>query len=466
VNKLWSWRTGLVRRVDGTSVLTVYLVLLVCIPSRFVVQGLGGIGAPFALVGLACALWWIWEMVSRSEVRGIRGNPVRSAAVAFFLAVCVSFWVAMRRPINPAELSTADLGLIGALGWLGVLLVAHDGITSIDRFRVFARRIVMAGGGLASLAIAQFVTGRPLTNLISLPGLVTNAPLYSLSSRDGFNRPAGTALHAIEFSVVVTMLLPLALVVARWQDGRPWWRRWYPAAAIACSVPIALSRSALVGAVVGILVLIPALSKAARRAVGFGVGLTLVGVFVLIPGMLGTLIGLFTGISNDDSAASRVDSYGIVWQYFLRHPIFGRGLFTFLPSYRILDNQYLGLLMDVGIVGVVAVLWLFLCGIFTGIRARKVSVDAQLRELCQALGAGVAVGATGFALFDGLGFPMAAGFLFLLLGLAGSAWRLVRLETLSGPIGLDPTVVPTESAAPSFRRSLTSDRSPAPRALL
>jgi hypothetical protein len=38
------------------------------------------------------------------------------------------------------------------------------------------------------------------------------------------------------------------------------------------------------------------------------------------------------------------------------------------------------------------------------------------------------VGAVGFAVFDGLGFPMAAGLLFLVMGLVGALWRLVRSD--------------------------------------
>ena len=49
-------------------------------------------------------------------------------------------------------------------------------------------------------------------------------------------------------------------------------------------------------------------------------------------------------------------SYAIAGEFIGRAPIFGRGFSTFLPSYRILDNQYLGLLIETGIVGLVAFL--------------------------------------------------------------------------------------------------------------
>ena len=68
------------------------------------------------------------------------------------------------------------------------------------------------------------------------------------------------------------------------------------------------------------------------------------------------MIRLFTGISQDDSALSRTDSYDLAAQFIERSPVFGRGLSTFLPSYRILDNQYLGLLIETGVVGTAAFL--------------------------------------------------------------------------------------------------------------
>ena len=416
--------------IDAVSVLTVYVLLLVCIPSRLVVNPLGGAGTPANLVALACALWWLWETVRRPAPPLVTSHPVRSCAFLFFLSVCISYWVASSRPINPAELTSADLGFLIVFAWTGLLLLAHDGVSSLSRLRILLRRMVACGALLSLVGLVQFVTGLPLTDHISIPGLTSNLPLDSVSLRDGFNRPAGTALHAIEFSVVVTMLLPLALTLARQEDGRGVVRRWFPVVAMTAVIPLTISRSALVGAVVGLVLLVPTWPKTARRwliAASVAVGAA---VFVLVPGVLGTILGLFTRISGDSSALSRTDSYEIVFQYFQQRPIFGRGFSTFLPAYRILDNQYLGLLVDIGIVGLVSFLSLLSAAILVAWSVRRQTSSPAIGELASGLASGVAVGAVGLALFDGLGFPMAAGFLFLQIGLAGSISRLVREDQL------------------------------------
>ena len=74
-------------------------------------------------------------------------------------------------------------------------------------------------------------------------------------------------------------------------------------------------------------------------------------------------------------------------------------------------------------------------------RVRRAHLDTASEQTAQALKASVLVGATSMALFDGLGFPMAAGMLFLMVGLCGAAWRLTRDER--------PATVPHASHAPA-----------------
>jgi O-antigen ligase len=94
--------------------------------------------------------------------------------------------------------------------------------------------------------------------------------------------------------------------------------------------------------------------------------------------------------------------------------------------YVLLDNQYLGIILEMGFVGLVSTVALFLSGIFCARGARRRSTDQSQRQLGQALVASVLVSMTGFLTFDALGFPMASGLLFLLLGCCGAHWRLIR----------------------------------------
>jgi len=153
-------------------------------------------------------------------------------------------------------------------------------------------------------------------------------------------------------------------------------------------------------------------------------------VFLVVPGVFATLTGLFLSVgSSDSSAQSRTDSYGLAAEYIARSPILGRGFSTFLPSYRILDNQLLGLLIEVGVVGLAAFLTLTWLAIRCGVRTRKLSHDPIGAQLGQAGAAGLCAGLVSLALFDGLAFPMSAATLFLIAGVVGAGWRIARQDT-------------------------------------
>jgi O-antigen ligase len=158
-------------------------------------------------------------------------------------------------------------------------------------------------------------------------------------------------------------------------------------------------------------------------------------VFVLAPGVLASLGRLFLSIgSTDTSAQSRTDSYGMAAEYIGHSPVLGRGFATFLPSYRILDNQLLGLLIEVGVVGLLAFLGMIAVAAWCGIRTRKRSTDPVAAQLGQACAAGLCAGVVSLALFDGLAFPMSGCMIFLLAGVSGAGWRIARERTASEPV--------------------------------
>jgi O-antigen ligase len=427
-------------------VLSVLLVTLLILPSRYVFGTLGAAGTPAQIFGLGVGLWWCMHWFGRAWPDSRVRQPVRVAVVILVAAMFASYLQAALRPIESAELSAADLGLLSMLSWLAPLLVAMDGIPSRDRFDVLMRRLVLLGGLIAALGILQFFTGASYTEYLRLPGLTENGVLVSVGERGGFLRPAGTARHPIEFAVVLTMILPIALHYAAVDRHRARLARWWPVVALAVALPISVSRSAIVGLVVSFAVLLPTWPPAWRR-VTYAVATMLIGsMFVLLPGFLGALLGLLTGISQDSSALSRTDSYAFAWSYVLRAPLFGRGIGTFLPRYRILDNAYLGTLIEMGAFGLAAILVLFVVGATTAFRLRRAATAVGTVSVGPALAGSIAAGAASFALFDAPSFPMAAGLLFLLIGV-GAAAR--RLWTRPEDVPAEPFL--TEALPPSRR---------------
>ena len=80
------------RDVDGTGLLTVYLVLLLGIPSSVIITPLGSLGRPSLLWGLVLFVWWL---IARLQVRVNDVHPVwqpvRLAFCVLLVIVLVSF---------------------------------------------------------------------------------------------------------------------------------------------------------------------------------------------------------------------------------------------------------------------------------------------------------------------------------------------------------------------------------------
>lgn len=407
---------------SGTKALVAYVVLLIGVPAQQVFAPLGAAGTPAQMLAIALLIWWAARRIALLQPRKRIVQPVRRALLFLILAVLASYVVAATRAIDSTELRAADRGLLSLAAWSGVVLVVTDGVNREQLDRLL-RVLAYAGGALAALGVLQFFTGLDVARFLEIPGLTANTDYATVLQRADFRRPAGTATHPIEFGVVLAMILPIALHFALDSSDRRW-RRWFPAAMIAFALPISISRSAVVGAVLALAFMLPAW-PAARRRKAYGVIVVFLGlIYLAIPGLLGTLRNLFTGLFADSSTQSRTDSYSVAGEYVAERPVFGRGFGTFLPSYHIVDNQFLIMLITTGAVGAVALLLLFLTGIFTARGVRIRSRSAGTRGLAQALAASVAVSAASSATFDSLSFPMAAGTMFLLLGCVSALWRL------------------------------------------
>lgn len=406
-------------RFDAVTWLTVYVVLLFAVPSKLVIGPLGSAGAPSMVFGLGCLLLWVLMLVATTVGAPGRPRPIQIALAAFAVSAGVSYVVAMSRPIVSSEISPADVALLALLAWSGTLLLAHDGIASQARLDVLVWRLALAGGVLAVLGIAQFALGQLFVDQITVPGLTLTGP-FEFTERNGRYRPPGTATHPIEYGVLVAMLLPPALYVAFQHTGRPRFLRWAPALALLLLVPLTGSRTTYVGVAIGVVVLILGWPRPRRRALLTIGGLGAAAMLVTAPGMAASILGLFADADQDPSVASRTSSVSAAGEFIARDPLFGRGLGTFLPTYRIFDNQYILLLVTVGIVGTVLFAGLWLTTLRRLFRVRSASSDERTRSLATALAASVSAGFVSLSFFDAFAFPMTMGTLFLLIGLSGA----------------------------------------------
>lgn len=412
------------RGPSAVGLLTLFILLLVAIPSRLIVGPLGGAGTPAQILAMLLAGYWVATRIMRQPSRQTLRQPIRVAMLLLCAAIVISYIVANTRAIDGTEMRAADVGMLLLVGWVGVAFATMDLIPTRADLDTVLRRLVFAGGALATLGLLQFVTKQPFTNYIEIPGLRANTTLNSVYERGGLTRPAGTALHPLEFAAVLTMILPLALHYAILDDTRSALRRWYPALVIGGAIPISISRSAVLSAIVVLAFILPTWPPLRRRYAYVAIVGLMAVLYLVVPGLIGTISDLFTGISNEGSAQSRTNSYALAGFFISHSPLFGRGFGTFLPAYRILDNQYLGMLIETGIVGLLCLLGVFATAITAAVRVRRGSDDEADRSLAQSLAAAVASACASLALFDGFSFPMAATLVFFLIGCIGALRRV------------------------------------------
>jgi polysaccharide biosynthesis protein PslJ len=414
---------------DAVSLLSVYVLLLLAIPSDRYVPGIGAVGSPAALWGLGAGLWWVWyRLRGAGRVDDPRHGMTRRLVATLLVSVTLSYLVAMTRAIPPAEVNPADNGMLRMASWIGIALVAADGIPDRERLLALLRRISIGGGLFAVLGIVEFVIRRPIAAAIPIPGLTSAGSYTDLTLRGAFVRSSATAQHPLEYALVLSMILPIALTLA--MTDHPRRRPLYAVTALLIVGALVLggSRSAVIGLVLCILPLIPFWSARARGWLALiGVGVLAV-VYVAAPGLLGTIRGLFDNVGSDSSSSSRTDSYGVFFEQFARSPALGRGFGTFLPMYRIFDNQYLGLLVEIGLLGTIAFLALIAVpGVAAVVASRARGLPPLLAALGPAIGGALLAGLVLTAFFDALSFPKAAGLLFLTAGIAG-AYRTLAAD--------------------------------------
>lgn len=442
------------RGIDASTVLTVYIVLLLGWPSFITITRLGSLGRPSLIWGLLLLFWWILSRLQarRGDARN-PSQPLRYAFCALAIVALVSFAAAMLRGQPVDQISPAVTALVRVASWAGVLFVAMDGIrTHVDAAKL-VRRLAIGGAALAALGLAQFATGQTLLEWTSaIPGLTVD--LADAATRGPFTRASGTAIHPLEYAIPVVAGLPLAITAAvtggfRNRSPKDSWLWWAAVAVITIASVVAVSRSAIIGLATAVIFSLPAVPIVFRWFIAVGGGILSLIVFAVVPGMASTIVALFAGASNDPSTQSRVDGLARVPEFMSSSPLIGQGFGTFLPRYYIFDNAWALILVELGILGAVCFALLVIVAIGGAYWASWTSPLGSSRAMSKAIAASMITVTVLMFFFDGFSFTISAGVFFLLAGLTAAMRAIAvadagdRLErdtgakAVGGPRGVD-----------------------------
>ncbi len=414
-------------RFDAVSITVVFVAFAFLIPARYTFASIGAAGRPGVILGLVLLFWWgVTRAVPNMAHR--TGNPVRRATLVFFVIFLMAYAGGLSRALPYLEANGMDRALLITASLIGVTLVVTDGVPERRRLDHLLRRVVLLGSVMAAFGHIQFFVGTNLAESIRLPGMSLNREFFEVEARNTFTRVNATATHPIEFGVLMGLLLPLALHYALYPpSARSRLAYWIMVGLIATAGPMSVSRSSVVAIGAALIVVAAGWSRRQRRIALLVAVPAVLAFSSAVPGLLGTLRGLFTRWNDDSSIEYRTNDYDLVFEFVSERPLFGRGPGTFLPSrYFVVDNQYLITLVTTGIIGFIGLVLLAGTAVSAAYRIRRRVTDAETRHLALALLGSFAAAAAASATYDSLAlaYSVFSSIFFVLIGAVGALWRI------------------------------------------
>lgn len=242
-----------------------------------------------------------------------------------------------------------------------------------------------------------------------------------------YSRPVitGPTQHGLAVATMLLMIAPFALgfaFQARERRGAALWGVAFVVIVFGSSST--LRRTSVLALVALMLVVVLYRPGVLKRLLPFGVPVYLLGQIVA-PGVGGSLRQQLLG-NNANSEAStegRASDYPAILPDVLDGPLLGRGFGTYTPdAYRVLDNQWLLLLLEVGAIGVLTFVGVLIAAGYNGHLLRD-HRDPFVAWFGVAGVAAVAAFGASCVLYDALGFAQPT---YMFMALAG---MLVVLRT-------------------------------------
>ena len=379
---------------------------------------------PYRVLVAGIVAFWIFSLLSDSRVR-LRPSGFDGPLLLILFAVLASV------AVNMARYRAYESNVLKAITFFLSFLLVFYFVVSVVRTRASMNALikVLVGGGavVALLAVVEARAGfSPFTRLESIVPFLEPVSVVSALDRGGATRALGPAEHPIALSAALVMLVPLAIYLVRTAGAR-WWLAF---AALLLGVLATASRTGIVMLIVVAVVFLALRPRETKRLWPLLVPLLVVTHFA-VPGTLGSIKHAFLpegGLIEQQKStefgcdsSGRLADIGPTLDEVSRKPFFGHGYGTRVTTGKdsnacVLDNQWLGTLLDVGLVGALAWLWLFLAVLR---RLGRVAQEDRSKNgwLLVGVTASITAYAVGMATYDALGFTQVTLLLFVILAL-------------------------------------------------
>jgi hypothetical protein len=418
-----------------------FLVMVFTVPFDQIALPLPSILSPpdrLFLVAMV-ALWGASLAIVQGSARpSTKLTAVHLAAGIFFALCCASVALGGHALANLTEISPTVKKLALLASFFSFLFV----VASVIRPGEVPRYAALIVGLAVVTSIAAIVEFRMhynvFYNLWSKVLPVSLPPDFGVRDNIGRLTVVGPTAEPLELATLIAMAFPFALIgLINARDRRP--RILYAlAAAILIAGGLATERkTAVVAPLVGFSVLLFYRPRPILR----GLKLAALPMAVLIhfsaPGAIGSTVhwllpGTFGSVNT---TSDRVARYDAIRPDVMSHLLIGRGFQSYDPlKYRILDNEFLDLLIGVGVIGLLAYVAIYWVILRSAHRIAR-SDDPRRASLGMACAASVATTLVANALFDTLAFPHVPYLLFfiaaMVVALQSGAQRQTILTSLA-----------------------------------
>jgi O-antigen ligase len=380
----------------------------------------------FILIGIVVAML--------ASVFAIRAVKVSRPASGFWQALLVFAVVALVslgiNAVSAASLGEIDQGTKKVVLLFGNLALFYVVATVIrpTELRAFGILIIALATLAAAGTIWEYRTDYNVFYDLAAKafgGVASVAPVPGVTI-DGREDTFGPTAHGLAITTMLAFALPFAVLELLRSPTRRRKLLFAIAVGIILTGGLAtLRKTSLIAPVAALLTLIAYRPRHMLRLVPLAAVL-LVTVHFMAPGALGGVSSQITGdFFGSGTTVGRTSDYEAVQPELATHPIAGRGYGTpdvsRSDTYRILDNQYLAQLVQVGVVGLAVYLALVLAGVLLAHDVIRRARDEDRRTVGLAAAAGFVAFAVASALFDLFSFSQAPYMFMFVAGLCSVA---------------------------------------------
>lgn len=394
-------------------------------------------------VALIVATWAVGGVIGgRAGVARLRSRGWAAGMIAFLFVAVASIAVNVDRITNLGEWEVAQKRLAVLVGLAAIFAIVAVTLR-LAELRPFAILIVV----LATLtAIGTIYEKRTGYNVFYDTAATVFSPVANVDPSpteidpdEDRGRPTitGPTRHGLSVTSILSMALPFAVVLAAMAPSMRRRVLWGVAACIIVTGALVTQRKS--GAVIPAFVLLALFTLRPRqllRLAPFGI-VALALAFAIAPGVFSS-VQEFGRADSRASTKGRTSDYPAIVPDLLSNPLLGRGYGTLdsarSDTYRILDNEYLGQVYQMGALGLIAFLALIVTPLFV-VRSVLRSDHPLRGPPALAAGAGCLAFGVASALYDILSFPQAPYLFLFMAAICVCAASVEAPADVEAPVG-------------------------------